>query len=84
MILRLVRSVSFDINDSAKSRVDTYNIKKGFQEERLWRIKLCWMQAMGYRPGVYTKERKEKDDNLQLTLAVGKILEDNGIDVVYM
>ena len=29
------------------------------------------------------KERKEKDDNLQLTLAVGKILEDNGIDVVY-
>ena len=46
MILRLVRSVSFDINDSAKSRVDTYNIKKEFQEERLWRIKLCWMQDM--------------------------------------
>ena len=37
----------------------------------------------GTDPGAIYKERKEKDDNLQLTLAVGKILEDNGIDVVY-
>ena len=34
-------------------------------------------------PGAIYKERKEKDDNLALTLAVGKILEDNGVDVVY-
>lgn len=39
--------MSCDTNDSAKCRVDAYNIKKGFLEERLWRIKLCWMQAMG-------------------------------------
>ena len=37
----------------------------------------------GTDPGAIYKERKEKDDNLLLTLAVGKILEDNGIDVVY-
>ena len=37
----------------------------------------------GTDPGAIYTERKEKDDNLQLTLAVGKILEDNGIDVVY-
>ena len=37
----------------------------------------------GTDPGAIYKERKEKDDNLALTLAVGKILEDNGVDVVY-
>ena len=37
----------------------------------------------GTDPGAIYKERKEKDDNLALTHAVGKILEDNGVDVVY-
>ena len=37
----------------------------------------------GTDPGAIYKERKEKNDNLELTLAVGKILEGNGIDVVY-
>ena len=37
----------------------------------------------GTDPGAIYKERKEKDDNLALTLAVGKILEDTGVDVVY-
>ena len=37
----------------------------------------------GTDPGAIYKERKEKNDNLELTLAVGKILDDNGIDVVY-
>ena len=37
----------------------------------------------GTDPGAVYKEKKEKDDNLALTLAVGKILEDNGVDVVY-
>ena len=37
----------------------------------------------GEDPGAIYKDCKEKDDNLELTLAVGKILEDNGIDVVY-
>ena len=37
----------------------------------------------GEDPGAVYKERKEKDDNLKLTLAVGKILEDKGGDVVY-
>ena len=37
----------------------------------------------GTDPGAVYKERCEKDDALQLTLAVGKILEENGIDVVY-
>ena len=37
----------------------------------------------GTDPCAIYKERKEKNDNLELTLAVGKILEDNGIDVVY-
>ena len=37
----------------------------------------------GTDPGAIYKEKKEKDDNLALTLAVGKILEDNGVDVVY-
>ena len=33
--------------------------------------------------GASYKGRNEKDDNLRLALAVGQILEDNGIDVVY-
>ena len=37
----------------------------------------------GSDPGAVYNERKEKDDTLKLTLAVGKILEDNGINVVY-
>ena len=37
----------------------------------------------GEDPGAIYKDCKEKDDNLSLALAVGKILEDNGIDVVY-
>lgn len=37
----------------------------------------------GSDPGAVYKGRQEKDDNLQLVLAVGRILEDNGIDVVY-
>ena len=32
----------------------------------------------GEDPGAIYKDRKEKDDNLKLTLAVGKILEENG------
>ncbi len=34
-------------------------------------------------PGAVYEERKEKDDNLRLALAVGRILEQNGVDVVY-
>ena len=33
--------------------------------------------------GAVYNGRQEKDDNLQLMLAVGKILSENGIDVVY-
>lgn len=34
-------------------------------------------------PGAVYKEREEKNDNLNLALAVGNILSENGIDVVY-
>lgn len=34
-------------------------------------------------PGAVYEGRQEKDDNLRLALAVGKILEENGVDVVY-
>lgn len=37
----------------------------------------------GEDPGAVSGERKEKNDNLKLALAVGKILEDNGVDVIY-
>ncbi|MCI8565757.1 MAG: N-acetylmuramoyl-L-alanine amidase [Lachnospiraceae bacterium] len=37
----------------------------------------------GRDPGAVFEGRQEKDDNLELALAVGQILEDNGIDVVY-
>ena len=37
----------------------------------------------GTDPGAVYRGRQEKDDNLELTLEVGKILEENGIDVVY-
>lgn len=37
----------------------------------------------GQDPGAVYKGRQEKDDNLKLTLAVGEILKDNGIDVFY-
>lgn len=37
----------------------------------------------GRDPGAVYEGRQEKDDNLDLALAVGQILEDSGIDVVY-
>lgn len=37
----------------------------------------------GYDNGAQYDGRKEKDDNLRLTLAVGQILEDNGVSVSY-
>ena len=37
----------------------------------------------GSDPGAVYQNRQEKDDVLRLALAVGEILEDNGIDVVY-
>lgn len=37
----------------------------------------------GADPGAVYNGRQEKDDNLELTLDVGKILEQNGVDVVY-
>lgn len=37
----------------------------------------------GGDPGAVYQGRQEKDDTLTLTMAVGEILERNGIDVVY-
>lgn len=37
----------------------------------------------GTDPGAVYNGRQEKDDNLRLALAVGEILQDNGIDVLY-
>ncbi len=36
-----------------------------------------------YDPGAVFEGRREKDDNLRLALAVGDILERNGVDVFY-
>ncbi len=37
----------------------------------------------GSDPGAVYKDRREKDDTLELTLAVGEILQNNGVDVIY-
>ena len=37
----------------------------------------------GAEPGAIYEGRKEKDDNLRLALAVGRLLEDAGADVFY-
>lgn len=37
----------------------------------------------GWNPGAVYEGRQEKDDALNLTLAVGSILEQNGVNVVY-
>ncbi|MCD7736144.1 MAG: N-acetylmuramoyl-L-alanine amidase [Lachnospiraceae bacterium] len=37
----------------------------------------------GAEPGAVFDGRREKDDNLRLVLAIGDILEDNGVEVVY-
>ena len=37
----------------------------------------------GSDPGAVYEGRQEKDDNLALALAVGSILAENGVDVVY-
>ena len=37
----------------------------------------------GRDPGAVYNGRQEKDDTLRLTLAVGEILQDNGLDVEY-
>lgn len=34
-------------------------------------------------PELFIKEGEEKNDNLNLAMAVGKILSENGVDVVY-
>ncbi len=48
------------------------------------RIKSCWMQGTaGGDPGATYQGRNEKDDTLRLVLAIGQILENNGVDVEY-
>lgn len=37
----------------------------------------------GMDPGAVYKGRQEKDDNLRLALAVGELLSQNGVDVLY-
>ena len=37
----------------------------------------------GVEPGAMFNGRREKDDTIRLALAVGQILENNGVDVVY-
>ena len=37
----------------------------------------------GYDNGATYQGRREKDDNLDIALAVGEILEQNGVEVVY-
>lgn len=37
----------------------------------------------GFEPGAVYQDRKEKDDNLAMTLAVGDVLSERGYDVVY-
>ena len=37
----------------------------------------------GSDPGAVYQGRREKDDTLRLTLAVGEILQENGIEVLY-
>ena len=37
----------------------------------------------GEEPGAMYDGRREKDDTLRLALAIGRILENNGVDVVY-
>ena len=37
----------------------------------------------GFDNGAMFNERKEKDDNLSLTLKVGQELEDRGVNVIY-
>ncbi len=37
----------------------------------------------GDEPGAIYNGRKEKDDTLRLTLAVGRILEENGVSTLY-
>ena len=37
----------------------------------------------GTDPGAVYNGRQEKDDNLKLAMAVGQILKDAGVDVVY-
>lgn len=37
----------------------------------------------GSDPGAVYQGRKEKDDTLKMTLAIGEILQNNGVDVVY-
>ena len=47
---------------------------------------LVWVLDAGHGgedPGAVAMGRQEKDDNLRLTLSVGEILKENGMDVVY-
>ena len=37
----------------------------------------------GYDPGAVYGDRREKDDNLRLALEVGRILENDGFNVIY-
>ena len=37
----------------------------------------------GNDPGAVYKGRREKDDNLALAMEVGRILSENGVDVLY-
>ena len=68
-----------------RKKTDSYLIMTGyFCREKNMAYKIVLDAGHGGEdPGAVYKDRKEKDDNLKLALAVGRILEDNGVDVVY-
>lgn len=51
--------------------------------EKTYKIFLDAGHGGTYDPGAVYQERREKDDNLNLALAVGEILTNYGFDVVY-
>lgn len=68
-----------------RKKTDSYLIMTGyFCREKNMAYKIVLDAGHGGEdPGAVYKDRKEKDDNLKLALAVGEILERNGIDVSY-
>ena len=81
LVLLLALAGIYTVSHNLEKYVQSDQVKS--VEERQMDLVVIDSGHGGSDPGAVYQGRREKDDTLRLTLAVGEILQENGIDVLY-
>ena len=81
LVLLLALAGIYTVSHNLEKYVQSDQVKS--VEERQMDLVVIDSGHGGSDPGAVYRGRREKDDTLRLTLAVGEILQENGIDVLY-